>query len=296
MDSNTMDKDRNHARAYDYLCRIGEAKEYKFLISWLEACIKQNLCEIEKLEEHLRNGITLAYLAKFFSPDSVKKIFEDKTKLQFRHSDNINYFFNATRSVGLPDIFLFELTDLYDKKNMPKVIYCIHVLSHLLAKKGLAPHIKDLQGRLQFTDEALGNTAKDLDGMAMPEFGNIKKELDKEMKVEETEEERKAREARERMEMLARHFEMNPDGLLRVQAACRGRIQRQAYLSQLATFKSQEAVMTKLQAAYRGRKAREEYEKLRKFYKSKEKQIIMIQSWWRGVQCRNNYRALSNFN
>lgn len=79
-------------------------KSYFFLFSWLEACIKQTLCETEKLEEHLRNGITLAYLAKFFSPDSVKRIFEDKTKLQFRHSDNINYFFNATRSVGLPDV------------------------------------------------------------------------------------------------------------------------------------------------------------------------------------------------
>lgn len=27
-----------------------------------------------------------------------------------------------------PQTFIFELTDLYDKKNMPKVIYCIHVL------------------------------------------------------------------------------------------------------------------------------------------------------------------------
>lgn len=24
--------------------------------------------------------------------------------------------------------FIFELTDLYDKKNLPKVIYCIHAL------------------------------------------------------------------------------------------------------------------------------------------------------------------------
>ena len=177
---------------------------------------------------------------------------------------------------------------------MPKVIYCIHVLSHLLAKKGLAPHIKDLQGRLQFTEEVLGNAAKDLDdsGVAMPEFGNIKKELDKELKIEETDEERKAREERERLESLSKQFEMNPDGLIKIQAMCRGRIHRQAYLDQLRKYKDHEDAFTKLQAAYKGKKAREEYLKLKKFYQSKVKQIVKIQSWWRGVQCRNNYRAL----
>jgi Ras GTPase-activating-like protein IQGAP2/3 len=27
-----------------------------------------------------------------------------------------------------PQGFIFELTDLYEKKNLPKVIYCIHAL------------------------------------------------------------------------------------------------------------------------------------------------------------------------
>jgi hypothetical protein len=66
------------------------------------------------------------------------------------------------KNIGLPDVihlntyiklFIFELTDLYDKKNIPKVIYCIHALSHLLAKKGLGPHIKNLLGKLTFTGE-----------------------------------------------------------------------------------------------------------------------------------------------
>lgn len=53
--------------------------------------------------------------------------------------------FTAVQHVGLPDVnslyvrmfdlltetklFIFELTDLYDKKNIPKVIYCIHALA-----------------------------------------------------------------------------------------------------------------------------------------------------------------------
>ena len=69
-------------------------------------------------------------------------------KLDFRHSDNINHFFRFVREVGLPEVnalgvcndgeididtvqgFIFELTDLYEKKNFPKVIYCIHALRH----------------------------------------------------------------------------------------------------------------------------------------------------------------------
>ena len=53
---------------------------------------------------------------------------QDTRKLQYRHSDNINYFFDALEVVRLPQIFLFETTDLYEKKNIPKVIYCIHAL------------------------------------------------------------------------------------------------------------------------------------------------------------------------
>lgn len=105
---------------------------------------------------------------------------------KFRHSDNINYFFQFCSSVGLPDIFCFELTDLYDAKNLPKVIYCIHALSHLLARRGLAQRISNLIGKIDFTDEELQKKQKGLDaaGVAMPSFGNIGKQLAKEINEE----------------------------------------------------------------------------------------------------------------
>jgi hypothetical protein len=51
-------------------------------------------------------------------------------KLQWRHSDNIILFLNFTQSalVGLPKSFIFETIDLYEKKNLPKVIFCVHSL------------------------------------------------------------------------------------------------------------------------------------------------------------------------
>ncbi|CAG8751610.1 14667_t:CDS:2, partial [Acaulospora morrowiae] len=165
---NWADQQRKNIQAYEYLCHIGEAKE------WIESCVGEEIDPVIMLEESLRNGIALAKLARSFEPSVVKRIFESP-KLQFRHSDNINYFFAAIKKVKLPNIFWFELTDLYEKKNIPKVIYCIHALSHLLSRRGLTTRIKNLVGKLEFTDEQLHMTQKGLDasGVTMPSFANV---------------------------------------------------------------------------------------------------------------------------
>ena len=51
----------------------------------------------------------------------------------------------------LTQTFQPETTDIYDKKNMPRVIYCIHALSTHLFKLGKAPQIQDLYGKVSFT-------------------------------------------------------------------------------------------------------------------------------------------------
>lgn len=43
---------------------------------WIEVVIRQQLPPIEELENELRNGIFIAYLAKAFQPAAVKKIFD----------------------------------------------------------------------------------------------------------------------------------------------------------------------------------------------------------------------------
>ncbi|GLD68712.1 ras GTPase-activating-like protein IQGAP3 [Lates japonicus] len=74
--------------------------------------------------------------------------------LQFRHTDNINHWRNAMMTLGLPTIFHPETTDVYDKKNMPRAVYCIHALSLYLYRLGLAPQIHDLYGKVKFTVHA----------------------------------------------------------------------------------------------------------------------------------------------
>jgi len=119
--SKWMDTQRHLLQAYEYLCHCGEAKE------WMEHEVGEELGAVVEMEESMRDGVYLAKLARKFEPQCVPKIFTHP-KLQYKHTDNVNYFFRATKKIGLPEFFSFELTDLYEKKNFPKVVYCIHAL------------------------------------------------------------------------------------------------------------------------------------------------------------------------
>ncbi|KAJ2272192.1 iqgap- protein, partial [Coemansia sp. RSA 451] len=98
-----------------------------------------------------------------------------RRRFVFKYTDNINFFLSAIRQVRLPRLFHFELTDLYDRKNMPRVIYCVHALSHFLLKMGIAPEMKDLVGHLEFSEAQLALTQAELDnlGANMPSFHMI---------------------------------------------------------------------------------------------------------------------------
>lgn len=119
--SKWMDTQRHLLQAYEYLCHCGEAKE------WMEHCVDEKLGDVVDMENSMRDGIFLAKLARVFEPTTVPRIFAHP-KLQYKHTDNINYFFRFVQLIGLPIFFQFELTDLYEKKNFPKVVYCIHAL------------------------------------------------------------------------------------------------------------------------------------------------------------------------
>ncbi|XP_008851771.1 ras GTPase-activating-like protein IQGAP3 isoform X2 [Nannospalax galili] len=184
-----MDEQRRQNIAYQYLCRLEEAKR------WMEACLKEELPSPVELEESLRNGVLLAKLGHCFAPSVVplKKIYDveqlryQATGLHFRHTDNINFWLSAVAHIGLPSTFFPETTDIYDKKNMPRVIYCIHALSLFLFRLGLAPQIHDLYGKVKFTAEELSNIASELAkyGLQLPAFSKIGGILANELSVDE---------------------------------------------------------------------------------------------------------------
>ncbi|XP_060109748.1 ras GTPase-activating-like protein IQGAP3 [Heteronotia binoei] len=184
-----MDEKRRQNEAYQYLCRLEEAKR------WMEACLKEDLASPTELEESLRNGVILAKLGHFFAPDVVplKKIYDlgqarfKACGLHYRHTDNINHWRDAMSHIGLPTIFHPETTDIYDKKNMPRVVYCIHALSLYLFKLGLAPQIQDLYGKVNFTDEEINHMKCELEkyGLQLPSFSKIGGILANELSVDE---------------------------------------------------------------------------------------------------------------
>uniref|UniRef100_A0A1A8GRW6 IQ motif containing GTPase activating protein 1 n=1 Tax=Nothobranchius korthausae TaxID=1143690 RepID=A0A1A8GRW6_9TELE len=184
-----MDEQRQQNMAYEYLCHLEEAKR------WMEACLDEELPPTTELEEGLRNGVYLAKLGNFFAPQTVslKKIYDREqtrykaTGLHFRHTDNVIQWLNAMSEKGLPKIFYPETTDIYDRKNMPRCIYCIHALSLYLFKLGLAPQIQDLYGKVDFTEEEINNMKSELEkyGIQMPAFSKIGGILANELSVDE---------------------------------------------------------------------------------------------------------------
>lgn len=176
--SDEMDEKRQLQMAYLYLCHLEETR------LWLSSCIEEELPSATRLEESLRNGVYLARLSHFFAPDEVplRKVYDvdqsvhRERGLCFRHTDNINHWLNAMRSIGFPEYFFPDPFDLYERKNLPKVIYCLHALSLYLFKLGKAPRIEKLTGKLHFSDEEVEQVRRSLllnAEVTMPEFSLI---------------------------------------------------------------------------------------------------------------------------
>ncbi|KAL2823670.1 hypothetical protein BDW59DRAFT_95564 [Aspergillus cavernicola] len=300
---NWMDKQRQFLQAYEYLCHIGEAKE------WIEGIIQQQIPPTVHLEEALRDGVTLAEIVQAMYPSRTLRIFRH-SRLQYRHSDNIALFFRFLDEVELPELFRFELIDLYEKKNIPKVIHCIHALSWLLFKNGLVDfRVGNLVGQLEFEHHELEQTQKGLDkaGVSMPSFtgmaANFGAEPEPEPEPEpESEEDRIQRELHENQTSIS-DFQAQMRGailrlklgnlmndlwifeplLVELQSRLRGDWTRQVvqYRMDMRMF------AVNLQAICRGFMARHRQKNAKQDCQSLEYDILQLQSAIRGSKARD---------
>lgn len=302
---NWIDRQRQFLQAYEYLCHIGEAKE------WIEDVIHSPLPPIVQLEEALRDGVTLAEIVQVLYPNQPIRIFRNP-KLQFRHSDNIAVFFRFLADVELPELFRFELIDLYEKKNIPKVIYCIHALSWLLYRKGILDfRIGNLVGQLEFEHHELEEMQKGLDkaGVSMPSFTGMSANFgaEPELEPQESEEERIERELGEK-EATISEFQAQIRGamvriglgeqmhclwdseprLAELQSAIRGSWARQIFEYRV----SMKHFATNLQSAARGFLIRVRQESEERWWRAKEKEVVMMQSLVRGRKSRKATKTL----
>ncbi|KAF7332186.1 RAS GTPase-activating protein [Mycena kentingensis (nom. inval.)] len=279
---NWTDIARHNLRAYEYLCHVGEAQQ------WIEGCLGGELgIGVVEMEEALRNGVILAKLVRVFRPNSVRRIY-DAPKLDFRHSDNINIFFNFVRDpeIKLPEGFIFELIDLYNMKNLPKVIYCIHALSHLLARRGMAERIGNLLGAFTFSEDQLKRTEKGLTdaGVAMPNFGNVGRELALEINEDPEEEEETEDERRDRL------LEENVDSIIALQSLCRAFLVRKEQATMQARLELTTRNLAKFQAQCRAVLVRRRLELERRSQRQLSPWAVSLQAAARAFLIRKKWQ------
>lgn len=308
-DRNWMDKQRQFLQAYEYLCHIGEAKE------WIEDIIQKPIPPIVQLEEALRDGVTLAEIVQALQPEAHIRIFRHP-KLQFRHSDNIAIFFRYLAQMELPELFRFELIDLYEKKNIPKVIYCIHALSWLLYRKGIVQfRIGNLVGQLEFEHHELEEMQRGLDraGISMPSFTGMgatfgaEPEPTPEPEPVESEEERIERELagcessivdlqsqlrgailRSKLGAVMQELWDAEEMLIDLQARIRG-----DWARQIAGYRlSMKRFAINLQSASRGFLLRKQRNARQQILKRQEKDIVVLQSLVRAWKSRDALQTL----
>lgn len=111
----------------------------------------------------LRGGMKLCKVMNALKPGLVPIIRESADK-PFFMLENINFFLKACRDIGLPEHKIFIPLDLFERKNMPKVIDCLHELARrALATKLTKVEIQDVTGKCEFTEDELSKVAKELD-------------------------------------------------------------------------------------------------------------------------------------
>lgn len=305
---NWMDQQRQFLQAYEYLCHIGEAKE------WLEDIIHKDIPPIVELEEALRDGVTLAEVVQSIQGRALR-IFRDP-KLQWRHSNNYAHFFKFLADVELPDLFRFELVDLYEKKNIPKVIYCIHALSWLLFRKGMVDfRIGNLVGKLQFEDHELEAMQKGLDkaGVSMPNFSGMSAKFEVEPEPEpepvESEEDRIDRELSEnqaiildlqaqirgallriRLGNMMQHLWDNEELIVDLQSRIRGDWARQIAYYRL----DMRRFAVNLQSAARGFLMRSRLRGEEEYWRDKQPEVLKVQNLFRGRKARTEVQYIKS--
>lgn len=151
-----LDTDRDNLKLAAYVCRMVEIK------NWIENLLSVDLLlensDIDQFPDYLSNGILLAQIAQHFDPEHIKRVYTGlkpssagdepinykMTTKQFKYIENIVQFLDFSRRVKLPSLFIFETNDLYEKKDIPKVIACLHALSCLMAMLGRSAPVEKL--------------------------------------------------------------------------------------------------------------------------------------------------------
>lgn len=84
----------------------------------------------------MQNGVVLCHLFNRMFPESIKVVHPANSKA-WKHRENIGNFLTACQQVaGMKKEELFSISDVFEKKNMPKVLAALQSLAFSAEKMG----------------------------------------------------------------------------------------------------------------------------------------------------------------
>ena len=128
--------------------------------SWIEAVTGQTFDG--DFADFLKDGKALCALVNAVEPGTIKKVSD--SKLAFKQMENISNFTRAAKKLGMHEHDCFDTEDLYNAKDIAKVIQAIHSFGGIVQKRGtysgptLGRKVADKNVR-EFTPEQLAKSA-----------------------------------------------------------------------------------------------------------------------------------------
>ncbi|KAJ2078885.1 Protein kinase of the Mitotic Exit Network [Coemansia sp. RSA 988] len=115
------------------------SRNYDTTVKFIEAVLGVRLHACS-LREGLRDGVVLCRLINKLRPGAVKRI--NTRSIPFTQMENISNFLAAAQSLGLDSSDLFQTVDLYEGKNMPRVVMTLLTIARVVAGIPLNSHRK----------------------------------------------------------------------------------------------------------------------------------------------------------
>lgn len=98
----------------------------KEVCAWIEGVTFEKKGD-QSMYQWLRSGEVLCRLANAVKPGLIPKI--NTGTVPFKQMENIIFFKDAARRVGVPEFSVFRTRDLYEEKNMGAVISCLQAFA-----------------------------------------------------------------------------------------------------------------------------------------------------------------------
>lgn len=116
-----------------------QSRNYVMAIKFIDTVLGLQL-DPNTLKDSLRDGVVLCKLINALRPGAISRI--NTRNLPFTQMENIGNFLAAAQKLGLSSSDLFQTVDLYEGKNIPRVIMTLLTIARVVAGIPLNSHRK----------------------------------------------------------------------------------------------------------------------------------------------------------